>query len=165
MTKTLIIIRHGKSSWDYPDIADIDRPLKETGITKTLLVAKKLKERKLEPGLILSSPANRALHTATIVAREIGFSTEQIVIKKEIYYDSETEVNRIIQITDREISTLFLFGHNPTFTNLVNTYLKKPIANLPTSGTVIFEFDCDSWSEISKSSRKNEICIFPKNLK
>jgi phosphohistidine phosphatase len=164
MAKTLVIIRHGKSTWDYPSVHDIDRPLKEIGICNTILTAQKIKENNILPDIMISSPANRALHTALITARELGFPVEKIIIDSRIYSKSAEEILPIIKSTDNSFSCLFVFGHNPVFTIIPNTFLKYKIDNLPTSGAAIFEFNTSSWSEISNKNVKKEICHSPKNL-
>lgn len=164
MAKTLVIIRHGKSTWDYEHISDIDRPLKESGITNTLMIAKKLKEKNLLPQLILSSHAARALHTATIVARQLGCSEAFIRINPIIYSAEINELLQLIKDTDDSCGTLFIFGHNPTFTMLPNLFLKNAIAELPTSGTVILGFKCESWKEIAVHNKISEELLFPKLL-
>ena len=164
MTKTLAIIRHGKSTWDYGPIADMDRPLKENGISNTILISQKIKERKIVPDLMITSPAVRAYSTALIVARELGYPTEKIVIDSSIYGDSEEDILEIIKSTDDTVNHLFIFGHNPAFTFLPNQFLSKQIENLPTSGLALFEFATEKWAEISKQNVATEICIFPKQL-
>ena len=85
MIKTLVIIRHGKSTWDYEGVADYDRPLKEIGIFNTQIIAQKIRGYDIVPDLMLSSPANRALHTALIVAREILFPLDKVTISKVLF--------------------------------------------------------------------------------
>jgi phosphohistidine phosphatase len=164
MVKTLVIVRHGKSTWDYSSITDLDRPLKENGINNTLLIASKLKEHKISPQRILTSHANRALHTALIVARELNFPFSKIEIEPFLYHDSEEEIVNYIHQIESDINTVFLFGHNPTFTYLSNFFLTHKIDNLPTSGTVIIQFDCLNWNEISIRTRTAETFIFPKSV-
>jgi phosphohistidine phosphatase len=162
--KTLVIIRHGKSTWDYTSVADLDRPLKETGVQNTILVSSKLKEKKIIPQRILSSHAIRALHTGLIIARELNFPFCKIEIEPLLYHNSEEEILDFIQQTENEINTLILVGHNPTFTFLANLLLTKKIDNLPTSGTVIVHFDCQNWGEISMRTKTDESFIFPKSV-
>ena len=61
MEKILGIIRHGKSTWDYGSVSDLDRPLKESGINNTIDISQKIKKQDMMPDLIISSPAIRAL--------------------------------------------------------------------------------------------------------
>jgi phosphohistidine phosphatase len=164
MIKTLVILRHGKSTWDYLSVTDVDRPLKENGINNTLLIASKLKENKIFPQRIITSHANRALHTALIVARELNFPFSEIEIEPFLYHDSEEEIVQYLYQIENNINSIFLFGHNPTFTYLSNLFLTNKIENLPTSGTVIIQFDCQNWSEISIRTKTAETFIFPKSV-
>jgi phosphohistidine phosphatase len=164
MPKLLVIFRHGKSTWDYEGISDFDRPLKEVGIVNTQAVAQKLKEKGVVPMLILSSPANRALHTATIVARELYYPVEKIVIDSTLYGESESEILDLIKTTNDQYNSLFIFGHNPVFTELPNRFLKQPIDNLPTSGAAVLQFETSFWNEISKKILKEEYIFMPKSL-
>jgi phosphohistidine phosphatase len=164
MAKTLVIIRHGKSTWDYEGISDFDRPLKEVGISNTQLVAQKIKSLGIFPDLVLSSPANRALHTALIVAREIHYPLNQIAINTTLYTEFEKDILELIKNTDNQTNTLFIFGHNPVFTDLPNYFLKAQIDNLPTSGAAILQFEASTWKEISKKNLLSEVTIFPKSL-
>jgi phosphohistidine phosphatase len=164
MPKTLVIIRHGKSTWEYTNISDLDRPLKEIGISNTILIAKKLVENKILPDLIISSPANRALHTAMIVARETGYKNENITINTTLYLENEDEILDMIYKTPDNINTLFIFGHNPVFTDIANFFLKNKISNLPTSGCACINFNSNEWSKISPANYILEQCFIPKTL-
>jgi phosphohistidine phosphatase len=160
MQKTLGIFRHGKSTWDY-NVSDLDRPLKETGVNKTIDIAQKIRKQNITPELIISSPAIRALHTAIIIARELKYPYGKIVINPVIYSDMEKDILQLIKNTDDTINCLFIFGHNPVFTDLSNLYLKKHIENLPTSGAIVLKFDVTHWGEISNKSVQEEQVFFP----
>ena len=164
MPKILGIVRHGKSTWEYGPVNDFDRPLKESGINNTIAIAQKLLEKKYSPSLMISSPANRALHTAMILAREMHFPAENVRINTSLYTETEDEVMDLIKLTDDIYPSLFIFGHNPTFTYLANHFLNHKIENLPTSGVALFEFSVEHWSDISRKTVVRELCIFPKNI-
>ena len=162
MAKTLVIVRHGKSTWEYEGVSDYDRPLKETGIFNSQSIAQKIKEKGINPDLIVSSPANRALHTALIFARELLYPLDKVVINSILYGESEKEILGLIKNTDNQFNNLFIFGHNPVFTDLPNLFLKQQIDNLPTSGVAILQFETTSWKDISKKMLKSETLFFPK---
>lgn len=164
MSKILAIVRHGKSTWEYGSIADFDRPLRESGIKNTIAVAHNLMEKKYIPSLIISSPANRALHTAMIMARELHYPSEKVRIDNCLYTETEEDVLALIKNTDNSIQSLFIFGHNPTFSYLSNHFLKNEIENLPTSGVALFEFSNEKWADISRKTVIRELCIFPRNI-
>jgi phosphohistidine phosphatase len=156
MQRTLGFIRHGKATRDFAHIEDLDRPLKEVGIIKSIDVAEKLRKQNIIPDLIVSSPAIRALHTAIITGRVLGYPYSKIIIEPLIYSDSEDEILEFIQATDDSVNNLFIFGHNPVLTTLANYFLKHP-TDLPTSGAVMLQLNLPHWCEISKKHVQEEI--------
>lgn len=160
--KVLHIVRHAKSSWDYQNISDYDRPLKLRGIMNAYEMARRLKIRNTLPELIITSPANRALHTATIFARVIELPFGQFNIDADFYgADLENILNRIRELDDK-IHSVMIFGHNPEFTNLSNFLAKEPIGEVPTTGMVSVTFNTDKWKELNKNKVTEVIFDFPK---
>jgi phosphohistidine phosphatase len=155
MQKILGIIRHGKSTKDFSSVEDLDRPLKEIGIIKSIDIAEKIREQNFIPDLIVSSPAIRALHTAMIAARVFGYPYNNILIDPVIYSDEEKNIVQFIKTTGDTINNLFIFGHNPVLTSLANFYLSQH-TDLPTSGAIILQFDISHWSEVSKKTVRKE---------
>ena len=131
--KEIILVRHGKSSWQYA-VSDRDRPLQERGIKDALLVAGALSGLP-RPDAVFSSPANRALHTCTILMRELRIPLERVM----------------------------LFGHNHAFTALANAWGNRGIDNVPTTGVVHLRFDVARWADLSRGQTR--AAVFPKNLK
>ncbi len=162
MTKSLHIVRHGKSSWDLEGISDIDRPLSPRGINNAYLMAKKLSERKVVPDLFLTSPANRALHTAIIFARILKFPYERIAIDDSIYMGYTEELISLIRSQEASVSQILIFGHNPAFTSLANQLMEHYVDNIPTSGMVSLSYDIESWEEIGKVKPENDFFDYPK---
>ena len=163
--KKLFIVRHGKSSWDYADISDIDRPLKERGINDGYMMAQRLLTKKLMPQKILSSPANRALHSATIFARVFQYPYQNIDIKEDIYFADQFTMLNMIKQTSDQTESLMVFGHNPTFTDLANHFLINKIDNIPTTGIVWLKFESDNWADIEKKEPLDYFFDYPKNMK
>ena len=87
--KTLYLARHAKSSWKYPDLDDFERPLNKRGRRNAPFMGKILKNLKVTPDLITSSPANRAAMTARIMADIIKYPLEKIRYSENIYEFSE----------------------------------------------------------------------------
>ena len=162
-TKTLYIVRHGKSSWDFEDGADADRPLKEKGIRDTYDIAGRIKSKVLIPQLIISSSAIRALHTAVIFSRVLGIPEKSILISSELLHTTPAKIIDFIGNTSSSIDSLMIFGHNPGFTSLANLLSNLEIANIPTAGLVKLEFETDSWKKISRKNLVNESFEFPSN--
>ena len=160
--KQIILVRHGKSSWDY-DVSDKDRPLKERGIRDAGLVSKKFAEQGLQIDFAFSSPANRALHTSMIVLRNIGFDLNNFQVQEALYDFSGNGVGNFVKSVDNRFGTIMIFGHNYAFTTLANTWGDQYIDNVPTAGLVHIKFNVDSWVKVDKGT--SETIIFPKHLK
>ena len=160
--KNLHIIRHGKSSWDFEDISDIDRPLSPRGINNAYLMAKKLSERKVQPELLLCSPANRAVYTAILFARVMKLPYEKIRIEDLIYMGHTEDLLNLVRRQDDALSELLIFGHNPAFTSLANHLMSKPVENIPTAGIVSLTFETDSWADIGKMTAAHDFFDYPR---
>jgi phosphohistidine phosphatase len=162
MKRQLFIIRHGKSSWDNEGLDDIDRPLAPRGIRGAKLMAGRLKDTGMIPGLIYSSPASRALNTALIMQGEWGLDPSQLEIHDDLYTGYLSEISGVVGQAPDEAVSLAIFGHNPSFTMYANTFLKVPLDNLPTAGVVVLTFKCDSWKEIGRENVVASYVDYPK---
>ncbi len=160
--KTLHIVRHAKSSWDYDNISDIDRPLKLKGIKNAYEMARRIKIRNALPEFIITSPANRAIHTAIIFARVFELPLSKIIIDENLYATGEDSIMDIIKKTDNSVKSLMIFGHNPELTYFANIFVKDTIDNISTAGTVSLVFDIENWKDISKKKLISELFDFPK---
>ncbi len=159
--RVLYVVRHAKSNWDYENVADADRPLKVRGIKNAYETARSIKLKFNLPELIISSPANRALHTAVIFTRIFSLPADKVRIDEGFYESSVSYSLQKIRETDDMIGSLMIFGHNPDFTDLVNHFLNGALDDLPTSGAVRLEFSTDSWRNIDASSLAKHTFIFP----
>lgn len=160
--KTLIIVRHAKSSWEYP-VDDKDRTLKLRGITDAHLVANHIVTKIDTPETIYSSIANRALHTCAIFTRCLKYPFNKVVIKEGMYDFGGSGLVDTIKSCDNAVNTLMVFGHNHAITAVANTYGSQFFDNVPTSGVVVIQFDTDSWETINAG--KTILKVFPKDLK
>ena len=160
-TKKLYIVRHGKSSWDY-DVEDLDRPLKERGINDAHTMAERMNERQEHPHLIISSHANRALHTSMIFSRRFNHPSSNIRISNIIYEGNDSQILNFIKKIDGSIASIMVFGHNPMSTDLANMFLKEKLDKLPTAGIAFLEFDTDSWANIDADNVVSEWVDYPK---
>ncbi len=160
--KTLIIVRHAKSSWDYA-VDDKDRPLMERGINDAHRVSQHLKDTLPVPSAIFSSMANRALHTCMIFMRNLGLDYNDLQITPEMYDFSGGQVMQLLHGLGNSHDTVMVFGHNYALTSLFNALGDKHIDNLPTSGVAMIDFEVSTWSEIGVGT--NKLLVFPKQLR
>jgi phosphohistidine phosphatase len=160
--KTVILVRHGKSSWEY-NVSDRDRPLMERGIRDVTKVAGKFLSNSVHIDAAFSSPANRALHTAMIFLRTINFPFVHFELSNELYDFSGEAVFQFIKGLDNDKDTVIIFGHNEAFTHIANSLGNMYIDNVPTSGLVQLKFDTNDWGTIAKGITVQT--LFPKHLK
>ncbi len=163
--RKLTLIRHGKSSWDDPSLSDWERPLKIRGKKDALLIGNKLKEKKIIPDKIISSSAKRAYDSAKQIAECLKYPERKITITDDIYLAGTLQLVQLIQNLKDKWKHVFLFGHNPYFTELSNLYGNKTILNLPTTGVYQISFKCGKWADISLDNGKNTYFLTPKHLK
>ncbi|MCF8230014.1 MAG: histidine phosphatase family protein [Bacteroidales bacterium] len=163
--KTLYIVRHAKSSWDYPDLPDHDRPLLEKGKKRTKKIIDFLLENKVRVDYIISSSAERALETAKFLARAMNYPIEDIKVDPQVYHADVAKLEDQFYDLSDQFQSLMIVGHNPTFTNFANEFLENKIDWLPTSGIVCIEFDTNYWEKIFDVKSKTRFIIYPKMLK
>jgi phosphohistidine phosphatase len=160
--KTLILVRHGKSSWEY-SVGDKDRPLLQRGINDSNSVSEKFNELSIPIDAAFSSPANRALHTSMIFVRQLYFPLDRFRVVNELYDFTGEYVLQFIKELDDDLDTVLIFGHNHAFTYIANSLGNTYIENVPTSGLVRLEFDVQDWKSVEKGITKQT--IFPKQLR
>lgn len=153
--KTIYLVRHGKSSWPGDErISDSDRPLKVKGIVQVQRTADKLKNRQCYPDLIVSSPANRTLHTALIIAKTLDYPANRITIKPDLYGSDHTGIEAVIKGLKDDYDHVMIFGHDPSLTNFANKLTKKSKEKIPTASVVAIELETNEWRAIDKSKGK-----------
>ena len=153
--KRLIIVRHGKAEEIFKESDDFQRHLTSKGIKDSLKVARKIKFMYLNPDLLISSPANRALETAQNFAEELSYPVENIELFDSLYYYFNNEkLFKYIKNIDNKHKTIIIFGHNPYLSLFVNTLLSGNNISLHTSGAVGISFPTESWGKIAESKGK-----------
>ena len=162
MMKTLYLVRHAKSSWDFPELADIDRPLGKRGIKNAPEMAERLVARNINPKIMVSSPAVRALETAKVIAGTLGYPEKDIVINTKVYHGNVRELLESVQSVDNTHGSLMLFGHNPGFTAFANLLANEQVENIPTCGIFACHLPVDRWSEVSLGCGKMLFFDYPK---
>ncbi|MBQ22351.1 MAG: histidine phosphatase family protein [Flavobacteriales bacterium] len=145
--KTLILLRHAKSSWDFP-FDDIDRPLKLKGINSIIKTAIESAEMFNKSDIIMTSHANRAVHTAIILARETNLGVDKISINYSLYSFSSTMIEKTIRTISNKYDYITFVGHNPAFTDLINKLSNKKIKNLKTASWAKISFKENKWENI-----------------
>jgi phosphohistidine phosphatase len=162
--KTLLIIRHAKSSWADPGQTDIERPLNDRGKKDAPEMAKRLKDQKLKIDLFVSSPAKRAHKTAKFFAEEFGAAKDDILIVKELYEAAATTFYKVVANFKDKHNTIALFSHNPGITDFVNTLTNVQIDNMPTCAVFAVSIPGNSWSAFKEAEKNFLFFDYPKKM-
>jgi phosphohistidine phosphatase len=148
--KTLLLLRHAKSSWKQPEQADHDRPLTKRGKKEAPKVGKYLKENDLVPDLILSSTARRAHDTAQAVAEECGFDG-QVDLYQDLYLSDTTNYLDILRCLPDDAGRVLVVGHNPDVEGLL-TLLTDVNEHMTTAALAVVDLPISSWQELSEAT-------------
>jgi len=156
--KTLYLVRHAKSSWDYENISDIDRPLKIKGIRDSYEIARRFKLRNLFPDIIYASPANRAIHTALIFIRVFEVGYDRLLVNEDIYDGDIDDLKNIVKNVSNDYNSVMIIGHNPVIsefaTSMLNEHdnnfsslkiLPEDIEDMPTCSVISITSEVDNW--------------------
>ncbi len=160
--KKLILVRHGKSSWNE-DLPDEERPLKKRAYKDADLVLNAFSGFKDDRLTIWSSYAVRALTTANIFKDKLNIPDSRFEVKNDLYTFNGSQLLKVIESCNDEIDTLMVFGHNPAMTSVVNRLGDQDFDNIPTTGLSMIEFETDSWKSLKHG--KTLLYLFPKNLR
>jgi phosphohistidine phosphatase len=143
--KKLYLVRHAKSDWTYEGLPDIDRPLNEKGYRNAHYMSKHLGSKKHIPDGVITSHAIRAINTALIFSRNLGFPENRISIDPNLYQSTvETFITQLSGIHE-DLKNVFVFAHNPTITKLVNVLTDSNITDMPTCSIACIEYRENSW--------------------
>lgn len=161
--KTLLLIRHAKSSWDSLTLSDFDRPLNERGKNDAPKMAKGLLKRKVKIDAFISSPAKRAKKTAEYFAKEYGRKEDDIIFVSALYDESIKDFELTIKEIDDRHECVALFSHNPGITAFANQLIKDAnIDNMPTCSVFAVKANIDKWKDFSRAKKDYLFFDYPK---
>ena len=160
--RTLYLLRHAKSSWDDPALADFDRPLNERGRRSAPLIAGFMREKGIRPDLVISSPAVRARQTAELVAGTEGIDVP-IKFDERIYEAHPLDLLKVVRGADESIAELMLVGHNPGLEELTER-LTGERERLPTAALVRIELHADDWPQVEEGCGRLDWVVTPRAL-
>lgn len=145
--KTLLLMRHARSSWKDPKLADSERPLTGRGRLTAPQVGLLLQEQELVPQLILSSTALRARQTVEFAAAGAGFTGEVQYLSSLYLAEPETCLG-VLSVVPDEFERVMIVGHNPGLESLVQI-LSRRIVGLPTGKLAYISLPLQSWKDLS----------------
>lgn len=161
--KTLLILRHAKSSWKFPDLTDHDRPLNSRGKRDAPLIGKKLAKEGLVPDVIIASSAIRAYATAKKVAKASGYRGE-IAVESSLYGGGPTTYLNILRNQLDQYDKVLLVGHNPDVEQLLHILTGTEVI-MPTCALAHLSLILERWLDLNNNTKGKLIKIWrPKEL-
>lgn len=161
--KTLLLLRHAKSSWKDGDLSDHDRPLNGRGKADAPRMGTLLAKEDLVPDLIITSTAKRAAKTAEIVAQNSGYEGE-IHYSRYLYGASPDEYIEALNELGAAQNCVMVVGHNPGMEDLVEE-LAAEWVRMPTAALAQIELAIDQWSALTLETSGKLVNIWrPKEL-
>ncbi|MFV1882985.1 MAG: SixA phosphatase family protein [Balneola sp.] len=166
--KFILLLRHAKSSWSDPVLDDYDRPLAGRGLKDAPRMGKYLKMVGYRPDYIVSSPAQRAMQTATLCAKAMKKDEGIIEWKESLYFESAGKYVDAIQKTPEEAEIMMLVGHNPLMEStatILSGGRESTAFRIPTAGLVCLESYSVRWQDIKPGTCQVKWMMIPKVLK
>jgi len=146
--KKLILIRHAKSDMGPPDL---ERCLNEQGLADAPVMGTRLARNGIRPGQLVASSALRAQETARLMAAELDYPVEDIVVEPRLYNAQVDAWLEIIRELNDRWSSVMCVGHNPGVSDLAAGVYGMPVMDVPTCSVMTLDFAATYWSEVPSS--------------
>lgn len=163
--KLLTLIRHAKSSWDYPDLIDKERPISKRGRKSVELMSEHNAKLLNQIEMFYCSTAERAVQTMDLFSRLNKIPLRKINYHDSLYIFDKGVLANFLKRLNGNLNSVALIGHNPAFTDLVNYFVEDQIENVPTCAMVRIKFECQSWKDVTNCEAKLVYFDSPKNHK
>jgi len=163
--KTLLIIRHAKSSWEWNTLNDFERPLNERGKKDAPMMAERLKTKNILIDAFVSSPAKRARITAEYFAETYHQKKDDIILISKLYHASLATFFEVVNELNDDWSSVAIFSHNPGITEFVNQLVDSVcIDNMPTCGIFAISIKAASWKHFKDAHKEFLLFYYPKSI-
>ena len=160
--KILLLLRHGKSSWNDPSLDDHDRPLKKRGRRAATRIGEEIVARDLVPDRIVSSTARRASQTARRTSKKMT-PPPPIVEEPRLYFEGPRDHLEVLASLGGNSDRILLVGHNPNLEELVHR-LTGELPVLPTAALVCIDLEIESWTEAPAAKGRLRLVVRPREL-
>ncbi|RYY96083.1 MAG: histidine phosphatase family protein [Chitinophagaceae bacterium] len=161
--KTLLLVRHAKSSWDDLTMKDFDRPLNERGKKDAPEMAGRVKELGVKVEHFVSSPARRARRTARFFAEAFGFSKDDVKLVDNLYEPTVQAFGEAVGALPDGKNVVALFAHNPGITEYVNSLTNVRVDDMPTCAVFAVSADIKTWFDFGLAEKQFLFFDYPKN--
>jgi phosphohistidine phosphatase len=160
--KSLLLIRHAKSSWDNPMQNDFDRPLNARGLKDAPKMAERLLKRKIKIDAFISSPAVRAKQTCSFFMQAYKADESKMQLQSQLYLAvPDIFLQTVLDIRD-SVSCAAIFSHNDGITEFANTLTTTIIDNMPTCSVFAVRADIANWKDFAEAEKEYWFFDYPK---
>ncbi|PID58938.1 hypothetical protein CSB45_02765 [candidate division KSB3 bacterium] len=159
--KFLYLVRHAKAISTELGINDFKRSLSKQGLQDAQNMGSRLKEKGIKPGLLMSSPADRALETAHIFARELNYPVRKIFLRDAFYDENLSIILEILKNRDESYDTLMLVGHEPSLSQIAALLLKGTEPVLRTGAVIGIALEIERWQDLDEAAGTLILFDFP----
>ncbi|MGH1578433.1 SixA phosphatase family protein [Planktotalea sp.] len=161
MRKTLIVMRHAKSSWDIPG-SDIERPLNARGHSSAKALGDWLRSKSLAPDEVFCSAATRAQETGAGLKLSIPLSSIRTL------YMAPSD-NLLSQMQGASGDTVLVIAHNPGIGDFAQRLAKTApdhprFSDYPTGATTVFRCEIENWAELKFGAAIVSDFVIPREL-
>lgn len=161
--KTLLLMRHAKSSWGDPKMADQDRPLNKRGKRDAPRMGRLIREEGLLPDIILTSTALRARMTAEAIIDQSAYQGETLYLDELYMAEPEAYLNALHGLAE-ECDCALVIGHNPGMELLVEKLSGKPRA-MPTAALAYLALPIQLWQDLNEETKGKIVYLWrPREL-
>lgn len=161
--KTLLLVRHAKSSWSHAGLLDFDRPLNERGKGDAPVMAKRIRDKKIEIDAFVSSSAKRAQKTAEIFMRAFNEKKNELIIIPSLYEASVNNFYDAVHHLEDKNEVVALFAHNPGITDFINSLECSPVYNMPTCAVYALKIKTKNWVDFKNAEKEFLFFDYPKS--
>jgi len=170
--KTILLLRHAKSAWNDPELADHDRPLNRRGERAAVAMAEYVAAKAPRPDLILCSTAARARQTLAPLVKRLASPGPPVALERRLYLASEDALLARLQELSDEVGAVLLIGHNDGIGLLANALASRgkaaPLSSLrekfPTGALAILTAPAGHWRALTAGSAELSVFVRPRDL-
>ncbi|MGN6421035.1 MAG: SixA phosphatase family protein [Pseudobacter sp.] len=163
MKRSVIIVRHAKSSWSDISQPDFERPLNDRGKVDAPAMARRLLEKQVRIDAFITSPAKRAKKTATLFAEVYGKDKDHLIQVPSLYHAEPVDFFRAIAGAPDEAATIALFSHNPGITAFVNMLTHVNVDDMPTCAVYAINCQLEHWKDFEQAHKEFWFFDYPKS--
>lgn len=162
--KRLTLVRHAKSDWGDASLEDFERPLNRRGERDAPEMARRVAEAGLKPTLIVTSPAARALATARVFAKALGYPARKIRHADEAYLATPGTLLEVVRRAGGRSGHVMLFGHNPGISQFAALLTgDDSLGDMPTAAVVSLRVDVKDWADLEPGTAERALYDYPKS--